>query len=63
MRPSPDSLVEEIERCGVSDRRLIAAFRSVDRARYVPPELMDQAYQDRPLPIPHGQVTTQQSLS
>ena len=26
-------------------------------------ELADQAYLDRPLPIPHGQVTTQPSLS
>jgi protein-L-isoaspartate(D-aspartate) O-methyltransferase len=28
----------------------------------VPPGLVDRAYEDRPLPIPHDQVTTQPSL-
>jgi protein-L-isoaspartate(D-aspartate) O-methyltransferase len=37
--------------------------REVPRANFVPPEFVEQAYLDRPLPIPHGQVTTQPSLS
>ena len=38
-------------------------MREVPRAGFVPPELADRAYEDGPLPIPHGQVTTQPSLS
>jgi protein-L-isoaspartate(D-aspartate) O-methyltransferase len=47
---------------GVTDRRLLEAFRDVPRARFVPPELVGRANVDQPLPIPHGQVTTQPSL-
>lgn len=47
---------------GVRDRRLIEAFRDVPRAQFIPPHLVEEAYWDRPLPIPHGQVTTQPSL-
>ena len=48
---------------GVRDPRLIDALHEVPRAGFVPPELAEHAYLDRPLPIPHGQVTTQPSLS
>jgi protein-L-isoaspartate(D-aspartate) O-methyltransferase len=48
---------------GVRDPRVLEALREVPRAGFVPLELADQAYLDRPLPIPHGQVTTQPSLS
>jgi protein-L-isoaspartate(D-aspartate) O-methyltransferase len=34
----------------------------VPRAHFVPPDLAAHAYDDSPLPIPHGQVTTQPSL-
>lgn len=47
---------------GVRDRRLIEAFRDVPRAPFIPPHLVEEAYWDRPLPIQHGQVTTQPSL-
>jgi len=47
---------------GISDPRLLAAVREVPRADFVPPPLADQAYSDVPLPIEHGQVTTQPSL-
>jgi protein-L-isoaspartate(D-aspartate) O-methyltransferase len=46
----------------VRDQRLLGALREVPRADFVPPELVEQAYVDEPLPIPHGQVTTQPSL-
>ena len=58
-----EDLVREIAAAGVRDVRLLAAFRETPRAGFVPPELVEQAYLDRPLPIPHGQVTTQPSLS
>jgi protein-L-isoaspartate(D-aspartate) O-methyltransferase len=47
---------------GVRDPRLLEAIAAVPRAQFVPPDLAAHAYQDAPLPIPHGQVTTQPSL-
>jgi protein-L-isoaspartate(D-aspartate) O-methyltransferase len=62
MREQRD-LVREVVGAGVRDPRLLEAFRGVPRAGFVPPELVERAYLDRPLPIPHEQVTTQPSLS
>src|SRR5437763_14194231 len=47
---------------GVRDPRILQAVRVVPRAEFVPADLGAQAYLDQPLPIPHGQVTTQPSL-
>ena len=58
-----EDLVRAIVAADVRDGRLIDAFREVPRAGFVPTELVERAYLDRPLPIPHGQVTTQPSLS
>jgi hypothetical protein len=55
-------LVGALRAQGVRDRRVIDAFRAVPRARFVPPESAGVAYADEPIPIPHGQVTTQPSL-
>jgi protein-L-isoaspartate(D-aspartate) O-methyltransferase len=41
---------------------VLAAFRQIPRARFVPPAATSQAYLDVPIRIPHGQVTTQPSL-
>ncbi len=62
MSPQED-LVRAVVAAGVRDPQLIEAFREVPRAGFVPPELIEKAYLDGPLPIPHGQVTTQPSLS
>ena len=62
MSPQED-LVRAVVAAGVRDPQLIEAFREVPRASFVPPELTELAYLDRPLPIPHAQVTTQPSLS
>jgi protein-L-isoaspartate(D-aspartate) O-methyltransferase len=58
-----EDLTREIAAAGVRDPRLLEAVRETPRANFVPPELVEHAYLDRPLPIPHGQVTTQPSLS
>lgn len=63
MRASQSDLADVIVRSANSDARLVAAFRTVPRAGFVPPQLAELAYEDRPLPIAHGQVTTQPSLS
>jgi protein-L-isoaspartate(D-aspartate) O-methyltransferase len=61
-RPTRDDLVRVIASAGVRDKRLLAAFREVPRADFVPAKLAEQAYLDTPIPIPHDQVTTQPSL-
>jgi protein-L-isoaspartate(D-aspartate) O-methyltransferase len=58
----PEDLVRTITDEGVRDPRLLEALRAVPRASFVPANLAGQAYQDKPLPIPHDQVTTQPSL-
>src|ERR687897_241171 len=58
----PEDLVRTITEEGVRDPRLIEALRAVPRAGFVPANLAEQAYEDKPLPIPHDQVTTQPSL-
>jgi protein-L-isoaspartate(D-aspartate) O-methyltransferase len=58
-----EDLVRAIVAADVRDGRLIDAFREVPRAGFVPTQLAERAYLDRPLTIPHGQVTTQPSLS
>jgi protein-L-isoaspartate(D-aspartate) O-methyltransferase len=60
--PTQDDLVGVVAATGVSDARVLEAFRRVPRAGFVPSELVGRAYVDEPLPIPHGQVTTQPSL-
>jgi protein-L-isoaspartate(D-aspartate) O-methyltransferase len=55
-------LVSACRRAGVRDERLLAAIGDVPRAEFVRADLVDRAYEDSPLPIPHGQVTTQPSL-
>jgi protein-L-isoaspartate(D-aspartate) O-methyltransferase len=60
--PTLEDLVEAVRGEGVRDERVLAALVAVPREAYVPPDLASDAYLDRPLPIPHGQVTTQPSL-
>jgi protein-L-isoaspartate(D-aspartate) O-methyltransferase len=60
---SPEDLVRAARRAGVSDGRVLAAIAATPRTAFVPAEYARAAYRDRPVPIPHGQVTTQPSLS
>jgi protein-L-isoaspartate(D-aspartate) O-methyltransferase len=58
-----EALVRATRAAGVLDQRLAEALRSIPRADFVPAEHAASAYQDRPIPIAHEQVTTQPSLS
>lgn len=58
----PKDLVRVLVAEGIRDHRVLQVFQDVPRAGFVPPDLIDDAYVDQPLPIPHGQVTTQPSL-
>ncbi|WP_318272157.1 protein-L-isoaspartate(D-aspartate) O-methyltransferase [Microbispora triticiradicis] len=59
----PEDLVRAVRAAGVRDERLLRAVRSTPRAGFVPPAHAAHAYEDAPIPIAHGQVTTQPSLS
>ena len=50
---------EQIERRGLSDERLLSAFRSVPRHLFIPGEYRHYAYDDGPLPIGFGQTISQ----
>lgn len=43
----------------ITDRRVLAAMRTIPRHEFVPPEIADAAYQDSPLPIGLGQTISQ----
>jgi protein-L-isoaspartate(D-aspartate) O-methyltransferase len=58
-----EKLVTAARRAGVDDVRVLDAMRRVPRAAFVPLDQVEMAYHDEPLRIPHGQVTTQPSLS
>jgi protein-L-isoaspartate(D-aspartate) O-methyltransferase len=60
---TPEGLVRDLRAAGVADPRVLAAFRRVRRENFVPTEARQRAYADAPIPIAHGQVTTQPSLS
>ena len=63
MAKGQEDLARAVNRAGVRDARVLEALREVPRANFVPPNLAERACLDLPLPIPHGQVTTQPSLS
>jgi len=43
----------------ITDAAVLAAIARVPRHRFVPPEWQEHAYEDRPLPIGHGQTISQ----
>ena len=50
---------QQIAARGVTDLRVLAAMRTVPRHRFVHPTQAGNAYDDRPLPIGHGQTISQ----
>ncbi len=52
-------VARQIAARGVSNPRVLEAMRSVERHRFVPPDAVDLAYTDQPLPIGHGQTISQ----
>lgn len=57
-----EPLVEAARRAGVADPRLLDAIRATPRERFVPPYFAERAWRDAPIPIGHGQPTSQPSL-
>jgi protein-L-isoaspartate(D-aspartate) O-methyltransferase len=60
---SPAELVAAARTAGISDERVLEAMNATPRAGFVPADYVTAAYRDEPIPIGHGQVTTQPSLS
>ena len=52
-------IVEQLERRGIKDQRVLAAMRAVERDRFIPPEYAEHAYDDGPLPIGSSQTISQ----
>ena len=52
-------VVDQIQKRGVADDRVLNAMRAVPRHLFVPDALRHLAYEDRPLPIGHGQTISQ----
>ncbi|MCP3977282.1 MAG: protein-L-isoaspartate(D-aspartate) O-methyltransferase [bacterium] len=49
----------QIEARDITDPNVLEAIRTVPRHRFVPDNVSDQAYEDYPLPIGHGQTISQ----
>ncbi|MBF6569346.1 MAG: protein-L-isoaspartate(D-aspartate) O-methyltransferase [Candidatus Binataceae bacterium] len=52
-------VIEQLERRGIKNARVLRAMRSIPRERFIPPELADHAYDDGPLPIGGEQTISQ----
>ncbi|HEC23890.1 MAG TPA: protein-L-isoaspartate(D-aspartate) O-methyltransferase [Chloroflexi bacterium] len=65
--PTPDPFADERQRMvdftivarGIKDPAVLQAMLDVPRHLFVPPEYIDQAYEDHPLPIGYGQTISQ----
>jgi protein-L-isoaspartate(D-aspartate) O-methyltransferase len=52
-------VAEQLTARGITDPRVLAAMRAVERHRFIPAELSDHAYDDGPLPIGNAQTISQ----
>ena len=52
-------VVEQLEKRGVRDPRVLAAMKTVPRHEFVPKEIREHAYENRPLPIGLSQTISQ----
>jgi protein-L-isoaspartate(D-aspartate) O-methyltransferase len=66
MRKEPDYTAErlvmirgQLQRRGITDRRVLQAMQEVPRHAFVAPEWRHEAYSDRPLPIADAQTISQ----
>lgn len=50
---------DQLRRRGIADERVLRAMEKVPRHLFIPPESIDSAYTDGPLPIGEGQTVSQ----
>ncbi len=55
-------LIMELRRQGLADTAVLSAIERIPREAFVPPTFRDQSYEDRALPIGHGQTISQPSV-
>jgi protein-L-isoaspartate(D-aspartate) O-methyltransferase len=58
-RARESMVATQIAARGVRDEKTLAAMRAVPRHEFVPPSAANEAYDDHPLPIGHGQTISQ----
>jgi len=56
---APRALADHLARAGIHDPAVLNAVREVPREAFLPPELQELAYEDKPLPIGEGQTISQ----
>lgn len=54
-----DMVTTQIQNRGVTDKKVLAAMRTVPRREFVPESMREHALEDSPLPIGHGQTISQ----
>jgi protein-L-isoaspartate(D-aspartate) O-methyltransferase len=54
-----EMVLRQLQGRGIWDTAVLEAMRAVPRDAFVPPQLIDVAYSDRPLPIGSGQTISQ----
>lgn len=54
-----DMVERQLVARGIVDTRVLDAMRRVERHRFVKPELQDEAYEDHPVQVGHGQTVSQ----
>lgn len=55
-------LIMRLRRSGITNTAVLAAIERVPREAFVPRPFLDQAYEDRALPIGHGQTLSQPQI-
>jgi protein-L-isoaspartate(D-aspartate) O-methyltransferase len=55
-------LIMKLRRSGITNTAVLAAIERVPREAFVPQPFLDQAYEDRALPIGHGQTLSQPQI-
>ncbi|MFN3385509.1 MAG: protein-L-isoaspartate(D-aspartate) O-methyltransferase [Candidatus Thermochlorobacter sp.] len=58
-RPRRAAMVESLRQAGITNERVLNAFRAVKRHLFLDSALWDSAYDDTPLPIGQGQTISQ----
>jgi protein-L-isoaspartate(D-aspartate) O-methyltransferase len=57
--PKDEMIRKQLEDRGITDPKVLAAFRDLPREKFVPREMRAHTYDDRPLPIGSGQTISQ----
>lgn len=59
-RDSREGMVrEQLQSRGIKNEKVLDAFRKVERHRFIDPDLLEEAYEDHPVSIGHGQTISQ----